>query len=858
MIGVARPDKPSALARYRQKRDPGKTNEPFEAEPLVSGEPTWVSSFVVHVHAASRRHYDLRLGMHGVLKSFAVPRGPTLNPREKRLAVETEDHPISYLDYEGIIPKGNYGAGPMIAWDVGQVRFLDKDAEAGLRAGKLDFELRGIKLRGRFALVLTKRMEGNQRQWLLLKKPDAFSREQGSIIEEAPESVLSGLTVEQLHLAEQRAAEQRELALTLGAARQDLDARGLVPMACQSAEGPLESAAYLYELKLDGVRIVADKRGDDVTLHYRKGRSATQAYPEVVRALRALPAQRLVLDGEIVAFDPRGRPNFQLLAQRFSASNPHDVQLAMRAVPVSYFAFDLLALGDLDLRAMTLEKRKQVLAQVVPKRGILRTLDHVAGSGTAIYEFCRTQRLEGVVAKRSASPYRVGPRASSDWLKIKCDREDDFVVVGFTRGNAGRALGALDIASFELGQLVSRGKVGSGLDIRTLSLLWKELHTRVVDAPAAQGELIPAPRGRTFVRPELVVNVRYAGFTDDGHLRHPVFMGLRADVDPEDCTAAPAHPPALIEEPHGPREPLAPRPVEAVKISNAKKVFWPGEGYTKGDLCAYYDALAPHILPFLRARPVILVRYPDGIEGKSFYQWNAPQGTPSWVRTVRVRWEARENKEVELFLIEDRDTLLYIANLGCIPLHILAARVSDLDACDFLTVDFDLSGGIYANAITLARALFELLQQIGLTSYPKTSGQTGLHVLVPLGARVNFPAACALADLLGKLLAARFSDIATTERRKDKRGARVYIDTGQTGTTRAIVAPYSVRAYSGARISTPLSWDEVSFALDPARFTIFSVPERARSIRDPMEGFFETPVDLGKAVAELSALMPKR
>src|SRR5687767_5351922 len=239
MIGVAGPDKPSPLARYRQKRDPSQTNEPFEAEPLVSQQPTWASSFVVHEHAATRRHFDLRLGMHGVLKSFAVPKGPTLDPREKRLAVETEDHPLSYLDYEGIIPKGNYGAGSMIAWDTGQVRFLDKDAEAGLRAGKLDFELRGIKLRGRFALVLTKRVEGNQRQWLLLKKPDAFSREQGSIIDEAPESVLSGLTVEQLHLSEQHAAQQRERARELGAVVQEVDARGLVPMVCQSAEGPL-------------------------------------------------------------------------------------------------------------------------------------------------------------------------------------------------------------------------------------------------------------------------------------------------------------------------------------------------------------------------------------------------------------------------------------------------------------------------------------------------------------------------------------------------------------------------------------------------------------------------------------------
>ncbi|HEX6239640.1 MAG TPA: DNA polymerase ligase N-terminal domain-containing protein, partial [Polyangiales bacterium] len=391
-------DKPSPLARYRQKRDPSQTNEPFEAEPLVSSGPTWASSFVVHEHAATRRHYDLRLGMHGVLKSFAVPKGPSLDPREKRLAVETEDHPLSYLDYEGVIPKGNYGAGSMIAWDLGSVRYLDKDAEAGLLAGKLDIELSGFKLRGRFALVLTKRGDAKQRQWLLFKKPDAYAREGSDILNEMPESVLSGLRVEVLHQLDARAAELTALARRLGAKPGVVDGRKLTPMAAQSAEGPLKSESYLYELKLDGVRIVAEKRGDDVSLHYRKGRVATAHYPEVVRALRSLPVQRCVLDGEIVAFDARGKPNFQRLAQRFSAHSPSDILSAMRAVPVSYFVFDLMALGERDLRPLPLLDRKAVLAELAPKRGVIRGLDHVLHDGSGMYEFCRAQRLEGVIA----------------------------------------------------------------------------------------------------------------------------------------------------------------------------------------------------------------------------------------------------------------------------------------------------------------------------------------------------------------------------------------------------------------------------------------------------------------------------
>ncbi len=862
MIGVAGPDKSSPLARYRQKRDPGRTNEPFEAEPLVSQGPTWTAPFVVHEHAATRRHYDLRLGMYGVLKSFAVPKGPSLDPREKRLAVETEDHPLSYLDYEGVIPKGNYGAGAMIAWDIGRVRYLDKDAEAGLAAGKLDIELSGYKLRGRFALVLTKRGDQKQRQWLLFKKPDQYAREESAILDEMPESVLSGLRVEQLHHLPEHAAQLLADARARGAQRGELDGRKLTPMACQGAEGPLKSASYLYELKLDGVRIVADKRGDDVALHYRKGRVATPNYPDVVRALRALPIERCVLDGEIVALDARGKPNFQLLAQRFAAQNPHDIQLALKAVPVCYFAFDLLALGDLNLRPLPLLERKALLAQLVPKRGLVRYVEHVEADGTGIFEFCRAQKLEGVIAKRMHAAYREGPKPSADCLKIKSDREDDFVVVGFTRGKDSRSLGALDLASYDGERLITRGKVGSGFDDRTLTLLGKELAARVVEQPQVEGALMPAPRGRTFVRPELVVNVRYTGFTNDGHLRHPVFLGLRADVAPRECTAAPERDAVMPElEPQdaaAPRAPAVPAPPGKVKISNPKKVFWPSEGYTKSDLCAYYEALSPQILPFLRDRPVILVRYPDGIEGKSFYQWNVPQGTPSWVKTLRVRWEDRDNKEVDLFLIENTETLVYIANLGCIPLHILAARVGSLARCDFLTIDFDLSGGTFAHAITLARALHVLLERIGLRSYPKTSGQSGLHVLVPLGPEVGFDAATALADLLGKLLASQHSEIATTERRKDKRGPRVYVDTGQTGTIRAIVAPYSVRAYPGARVSTPLVWDEVSFALDPSRFTIMSLPERAQSITDPMADFFQQPVDLAHAVAALSELVPKK
>jgi bifunctional non-homologous end joining protein LigD len=885
MIGVSDADKPDKLARYRQKRDPGRTTEPFAPEPLPSAKPggagagaTWGGAFVVHEHDATRKHYDLRLEVGGVLKSFAVPRGPSLDPEEKRLAVETEDHPFEYLEYEGVIPERNYGAGAMIAWDLGRVRYLEQSAEDGLKKGKVDFELQGYKLRGRFALVLTSGRKGEavrQRQWLLLKKRDAHARPGSDILEDLQASVLSGLKVSELEGAAERAQGLEREAHELGATKRSVDGASLVPMACATEGAPLESPDYLYELKLDGVRILADKRGDEVALYYRKGRVGTAGYPDVVRALRALPFERLILDGEIIAFDETGRPNFQRLAQRFQAARPRDVERAMRVVPVSFVAFDLLALGAQDLSKLPLVERKQLLKRALPSRGVVSALDHIEDDGRALYEFCRVQRLEGLVAKRKASPYRVGPKASNDWVKVKADREDDFVVIGYTRGNVGRELGALDLASYRGDQLVSRGKVGSGFDGPTLELLIKELEKRRVKSTDVSGELTPAPRGRTFVRPDLVVNVRYTGFTDDAHLRHPVYRGLRADVAPRDCTAGPHLPleqalpevaPAAADEPRkAPGEPaklVAGGPGKAaaakrrVSISNPKKVFWPQEGYTKFDLCHYYESMADVLLPLLRERPVILVRYPDGIEGKSFYQWNAPQGTPSWVRTVKVRWEDRDNKEVELFLIDELDTLLYIANLGCIPLHILAARMGALSTCDFFTVDFDLGGQPLSHAITLARELKQLLDQTGLRGYPKTSGQSGLHVLVPLGPAIGFDTARALCELLGTLVAARHPTLATVERNKSRRGPRVYVDTGQTGTLRAIVAPYSVRAYPGARVSTPLTWDEVSFALEPARFTIFTVPERVATIGDPMADFLEQTPDIPSVVEALRARLP--
>jgi bifunctional non-homologous end joining protein LigD len=853
------------LSKYRGKRDPVRTNEPFAAEPMRSGGTgTLLGSFVVHLHDASRTHYDLRIEVGGILQSFAVPRGPSLDPAEKRLAVHTENHPIEYLDFEAVIPAGNYGAGPMILWDRGAIRYLEHDAEYGLEHGKLDFTLHGYKLRGRFALVKIGGRKGkpvsSQPEWLLLKKADAFARpgSAAQVVEEQPRSVLSGLTIEELVRADEIAADIEREARELGARALPPESSSWTPMLSATSGATLTQPGFFYELKLDGVRILGRRDGNNASLRYRTGRNASESYPEIVRALRALAPRKLILDGEVVAFDERGRPSFHKLAPRIHATRLLEAQRAARETPVSYIVFDLLALGELDLRKLPLRERKRLLARAVPGQGLIRVLDHLEDDGTPLWKFCADQGLEGVIVKRADASYIVGPRRSGDWVKLKRERDDDFVVVGVTRGEGGRnELGALELASYVGEHMIYRGRVGSGFDQATVSALMAQLEPLAIDEAPAEGELLPAPRGRMFVKPEVVVSVRYADFTPDAHLRHPVFRGVRPDISPHACTAAPEDERIEVTLQDAARKPAEATAATAgrAKLTNQDKVFWPDEGYTKGDLCQYYAAIAETLLPYLRNRPVLMVRYPDGIAGKHFFQWNLPAGTPDWVRGFSFRSDEHDGRDVVSCLVDDRDTLLYLANLGCIPLHILASRADDLESCDFLTIDFDVGDAPFSHAIELARALHELLDQIGLTGFPKTSGQSGLHVLVPLGG-VPFTAGKALAELLGRILHARRPDISTIERmRKDRRANMVYIDTGQTGRSRAIVAPYSVRAIAGGRVSTPLIWDEVGFNLDPAAFTMFSVPDRVQRYGDPMASMLKHEVDVARAVEALAKHM---
>ena len=830
------------LATYRAKRRAGATPEPFASGAERPG------MFVVQQHAARRRHYDLRLEIGGVLVSWAVPRGPSLDPAEKRLAVATEDHPLEYGDFEGVIPADNYGAGAVIVWDRGRCVHEIEPSE-GLTEGKLLFELQGYKLRGLWTLVKTSR---DPKEWLLIKKPDSAAS--GLDAEELPRtSVFSGLTVEELSAGSTKAAGLRELLEELGARRRRLRVQQVKPMLARLERRPFSRQGWLFELKYDGYRLLAGKRpaadasatgrrGAGVALLYRSGIDATSLYPEIARTLRGLPYDGLVLDGEVVVLDTEARPDFQRLQQRARLRHRPDIERATIEHPVLLYAFDLLGFEGYDLRNLPLGERKAVLKQALPAAGPIRFADHFEEHGERLFDQARAVGLEGIVAKRADSTYRGG--RGGQWLKIRAEKSGDFVVVGWTRPKIGRpGFGALHLAHYEGNELLYVGRVGSGFSAATLNEIHALLEPLRSATPPFAGP-VPAGNEHIWTDPELVAEVRYTEITDAGQLRHPVFDRLRDDKRAAECQREDPPP----EQPPEP-EPAAPR----LELTRPEKVFWPAEGYTKGDLIDYYRKVAPVLLPYLRDRPLVLDRYPDGIDGKSFFQKNAPEFAPDWIRTEPV-WSEDTDKETRYFICDDEPTLVYMANSGAIPLHVWGSRVGSPQAPDWSILDLDAKDAPFIAVVEVARAIRRLCRSIELPCHVKTSGATGLHVLIPLGGQCTFTQSKQLAALLAQIVARQLPEQASVARSPRSRQGKVYIDALQNGYGKLLVAPYSVRPLPGATVSMPLSWREVNGKLDPGRFTIKTAPARIRRWRaDPVAAVLDCQPDLVTALGRLLA-----
>ncbi len=769
------------LESYRKKRDPARTPEPFgEGAPGPAPGPTAaLPRFVVQKHWASHMHFDLRLELDGTLKSWAVPKGPSTHVEEKRLAVHVEDHPLEYANFEGVIPSGNYGAGSVIVWDRGWFRsFKPEDPLEQYERGKLELELFGFKLRGRWTLV---RMGKKEKEWLLLKKADDSATEREAV-ERYPESVISGLTVEEMRDVPGTLDALGDRVRSLKAPKRELSPRDVPLTLATLASEPPQGDDWCFEIKYDGVRVLASRDDDEVVLVGRSGEEITKRYPEIAEALRSLAVPRFLLDGEIVAEDERGRPSFQRLQARMGLSKPRDIEAARAQVPVRAMFFDCLGLLGHDLRGLPLVERKELLARVAPPLGSVQRSDHLIGHGEAFFAAAAEMGLEGIVGKRLGGKY--AGRRSPDWVKVKCDRRQEFVIGGYTNPKGSRSgFGALHVGLYEAGRLKYVTKVGTGFDGAVIESIMKALAPLArATSPFAVGT--PTGKGHHWVEPRLVCEVRFTEWTRDGGLRHPTFLGLRGDKRPEECRKEepvmliPAAPvPAAAKAPAAGKAaakgrgkgittatsaatPAPPRPT--VAVTNPKKVFWP-DGKTKGDLVAYYETVAPLLLPYLRDRPVVLTRFPDGIAGKSFFQKDAPVYVPDWVRTESVSSGDAE-RDINYFVIDDVESLRYVANLGTIPLHVWSACVSALENPDWMVLDLDPKEAPFAHVVQVARALKTILDQLELPSYVKTSGATGLHVLIPMGRRYTHEETRTFARLLAMLTVEAVPEISTVTR----------------------------------------------------------------------------------------------
>jgi bifunctional non-homologous end joining protein LigD len=855
------PGTDDALAAYRAKRSADRSPEPVGHVSTAPGH-----LFVMHKHAARQLHFDLRLEMDGVLRSWAVPRGASYDQADKRLAVRVEDHPLEYADFEGIIPEGNYGAGGVIVWDRGEWIPLE-DWRTGLEKGKLLFELKGYKLKGKWTLVKIKKTE---KEWLFIKERDAYLRSPGTDFNET--SVLSGLTVDEVKAGQTRVGVLR--AMIEGVAPVGgVEVGPQAVMLAEPTEVPFSKDGWVFELKMDGYRLLASKKRGEVRLLTRNGNDYTQVFPEIAKAVRALPFDDAVIDGEVVVPDAAGRPDFSLLQRRGRLSNEIEIRRAAVELPAAYFAFDLLSFAEFDLRSLPLVRRKEVLERALPQVGAVRYLEHIPVQGEAMLTQVEAMGLEGIIAKKGDAPYRAG--RSSHWLKIKAQRSGDFVVVGYTAPNGGRqGFGALQLADRVGGHLVYAGRAGTGFSDAQLTEYLGLLAPLARATPVCEGPFpfeasepldasaIPETSTTTWVEPRLTCEVRYTEFTPDGLLRHPTFLRLRDDKRADECDRQDTRAiPRVLALSNPPRDtttvagPIATPPTPAprsVAFSNLTKIFWPEDKYTKGDLIDYYRMIAPWLLPYLRNRPVVLTRFPDGIDGKSFYQKDAPEFAPEWMRTVPI-WSNDTSRFIRYFVCDDLDSLLYIANMGSIPLHIWQSRVGTLEQPDWCVIDLDPKEAPFSDVIATAQVLHRICGELTLPHYLKTTGKTGLHILIPLGRQVTYEQCRTLGELLARLVIRELPDITTITRHVTRRGDKVYLDYLQNRHGQLIVSPFSVRPLAGATVSMPLTWDELTPDLDPRAFTIRTAVQRMEQLgSDPVSPVLEDKPDLALALTRLA------
>ncbi|MFL5730890.1 MAG: DNA ligase D [Cytophagaceae bacterium] len=898
------------LKEYKAKRNFKKTPEPAGKRDDRKGE----HRFVIQKHDASHLHYDFRLEMEGVLKSWAVPKGPSLDPSIKRLAMMVEDHPIEYGKFEGIIPEGNYGAGTVMLWDEGTYHAIDTEGRAAnekvllemLHKGSIKIVMEGKKLKGEFALVRTHGGKGNQ--WLLIKHRDKFASEED--ITKKDKSVVTQRSLEQIEKESGKGntvwgSQANDAQIELNPKDKARMPHDLKPMLATLVDEPFDSKEWIYEIKWDGYRAIAECNYNKVLLYSRNNLSFNRNFPEVTETLRSLGIQA-VLDGEVVAVDEKGLARFELIQNHQNKKGT-----------IVYYVFDLLYYNGYDLRGLPLIERKEILKKILPDLPNVRYNDHLGEKGTAFYRQAEKQGLEGIIAKKANSLYYAGSR-SKDWLKIKTEQRQEAVICGYTEPRGGRKhMGALVLGVYEGDELIYIGHSGGGFNEKNLQNIYKKLKQLVTEkCPFNKKPKTNTPV--TWVKPELVCEVKFQEWTSDGKMRIPIFIDLRIDKNPKEVkreveqsirkveaessktvgkkskkrnhekaknkisesniksesaesndgaeggqriksrkkSAKPA------EERVKPEAASSGVPAEdgkeiyseiegrRLKLSNLGKLYWPEEGFTKGDMIRYYEKMADYILPYLKDRPESLRRSPEGVKGFSFFQKDMPATTPDWIFQKKI-WSESNDAYVNYMFCQDKAALIYMANLGCIEINPWNSRLDSLDKPDYIVIDLDPQDVPFNDVITVAQAVKEVLDRAGVQGYCKTSGSRGLHIYIPMGAKYDYEQGKNFAHLIAGYVNELVPDVTSLERMPAKRKNKIYLDFLQNRAGQTLAAPYCLRPKPGAKVSTPLRWEEVKPGLDPAEFTIETIFKRLEKTGDLFKPVLAKGIDLEKALKRL-------
>lgn len=801
-----------SLTLYKQKRKFTNTPEPEGREVRKKSNKL---VFVIHKHQASHLHYDLRLEVGRVLKSWAVPKGPSLDPKIKRLAMMVEDHPYEYRHFEGSIPKGNYGAGDVIIWDQGYYKPRkesddpNKEMIKDINKGMVSFILYGKKLRGEFTLVKEKSKAENA--WLLIKKNDEFAS--GRDISKESESVVSGREIK---------TQKSKTVIDVSKQPEKEMPSSIKPMLAYLSDDAFDDSNYIFEVKWDGYRALLYKKGKDIKLKSRNDKSFNTKFSEIVEAAKGIEGD-FVIDGEVVALDQKGKAHFEWLQ---NWGHTHEGTIV-------YIVFDILWLNGHDLRTMELKDRKEVLNSLIAGN-VIKYSDHIEKKGKELFGLAIKNNLEGIMAKRSGSTYQPG-RRSRDWLKLKTHMRQEAVIGGFTEPKGSRKyIGALVLGIYKEGKLFYAGHSGGGIPPK----LMPELRRKLESIEIKKSPFIDSFKPNSvvhYVKPELICEVTFSEWTKGGHFRQPIFVGLREDKKAKEVRR------------EKPITATYNKKMTKVELTHLDKVFWPKLGITKGDLINYYRSVSDYILPYLKDRPHSLLRQPNGINGQAFFQKDMDHTPPDWVKTVAIYSESNK-KDINYLVCDSPDSLIYMVQLGCIEINPWSSTTKHLDKPDWAVIDLDPEEIGFESVIKTANTVKSVCDQLDIETYPKTSGKTGIHIYIPLGAKYTYDQSKQFSQLIAQEVNKRLPDITSIERSPTKRKGKVYIDYLQNRKGQTLAAPYCVRPAKNPNVSMPLDWSEIKHGLKPEGFNIKNAISRTEKIGDIWQPVLSSGIDMLSAI----------